>query len=158
MNGAEDEMTRLRGDHGEFNRGQIADLAHQDDVRVLAQGRAQRGRERIGVRHDLALVDEAHLAPVHHLDRIFERDDVARGGAIDGIDERGERGRLPGTRWTADQDEPVLQIGQAAHDRRQPQVLDVGKLARNAAEHSGDAAHLLEDVGAEPQAFALHLV
>ena len=60
-----------------LDRLQVAHLADQDDVRVLAQGRVQRLGEAAGVDADLALVDQAVLARVHELDRVLDRDDVA---------------------------------------------------------------------------------
>ena len=43
------------------DRLEVAHLADQDDVGILAQRRAQRVLERLGVRVDLALVDQALL-------------------------------------------------------------------------------------------------
>ena len=48
---------------------QVAQLADQHDVRILAQRRPQRVLERVGVRVDLALVDQALLVLVDELDR-----------------------------------------------------------------------------------------
>ena len=49
---------------------------------IFAQRRPQRVLERVGVRPDFALVDQALLVLVHELDRILDRDDVivARAG------------------------------------------------------------------------------
>ena len=61
---------RLRGYGGGF---QVPDFAHQDDVRVLAQERAQGRRESYaGKRVDLHLVDAGQ--PV--LNRVLDRHDV----------------------------------------------------------------------------------
>ena len=77
MDGAEHQVSGLGRDHRELDGGQVADLTDQDDVWILAQRRPQRRRERLAVGADLALVDEAHLAPVEHFDGVLERDDVA---------------------------------------------------------------------------------
>ena len=73
---AEHEVAGLGRLDGDGDRLEIAQLADQDDVRVLAQRRAQRVLERVGVRVHLALVDQALLVLVHELDRILDRDDV----------------------------------------------------------------------------------
>ena len=58
----------------------VAHLADQDHVRVLAQDPAHRAGEALGVEADLALVDDRELVAVQVLDRVLERDDVARPG------------------------------------------------------------------------------
>ena len=66
---AEHEVTGLgRGDRGR-DRLEVAHLTDQDDVGVLTQRLAQRGRERLGVGADVALAHERHLRLVHELDR-----------------------------------------------------------------------------------------
>ena len=56
----------------------VAHLAHEHDVGVFTQRRAQRPVERLGVDADLALVHDRPLVLVQVLDRVFDRDDVAR--------------------------------------------------------------------------------
>jgi hypothetical protein len=58
------------------DRLEVAHLADQQDVRILAQRRAQRVLEAGSVRVHLALVDDALLVVVHELDRVLDRDDV----------------------------------------------------------------------------------
>ena len=73
----EHQVAGLGGGQRQADGFQVAHLAHQDDVRVFAQCRAQRVGEAQRVRPDLALVDQALLAFVHELDRILDREDVA---------------------------------------------------------------------------------
>ena len=61
---------------------QIAQLADQHDIWILAQDVLERRREAVGVGAHLALVDRRAVALVHVLDRVFDRDDVA-GAACD---------------------------------------------------------------------------
>ena len=68
-----------RGD-GRGDGLQVAHLADQDDVRVLAQGGPQGVGETRGVGADLALVDDALLVLVEELDRVLDGDDVAGCG------------------------------------------------------------------------------
>ena len=67
---------RERGPH----RLLVAHLADQDHVGVLAQDAAHRLGEALGVRADLALVDDRVLVAVQVLDRVLDRDDVPRPG------------------------------------------------------------------------------
>ena len=69
-------MARLRGVQRDRHRLGVAHLADQDDVRVLAERRAQRGGEARRVVADLALADHAADVVVGELDRILDRDDV----------------------------------------------------------------------------------
>ena len=94
MQGSEHQVAGLGGRQRQADRFQVAQLAHQHHVRVLAQRRAQRIAERQCVRTDLALVDHALARFVHELDRILDRQDMAVQGVVHVIDHGGERGRL----------------------------------------------------------------
>ena len=58
------------------DRLEVAHLADQDHVRVLAQRGLQRVGEAGRVRAELALVDDALLVLVEELDRVLDRHDV----------------------------------------------------------------------------------
>ena len=76
MQRREDEVAGLgRGERGR-DRLEVAHLAEEDHVGVLAQRAAQRLREAGRVAADLALVDDAALVVVEELDRVLDRDDV----------------------------------------------------------------------------------
>jgi hypothetical protein len=76
---AEHEVARLGRLDGDGDGLEVAHLADQHDVRVLAQRRAQRAKlEARRVLTDLALVHQALLVRVHELDRVLDRDDVVR--------------------------------------------------------------------------------
>ena len=67
-------MAGERGLHRDLGRLPVADLAHEDDVWVLAEDRPQAVGERdVGQLVDLALVDVLERV----LDRILDRHDVA---------------------------------------------------------------------------------
>ena len=74
---AHHQDAHLRRGHRDAHGLEVAQLAHQDDVRILAQGRVQRAERSWRVHADLALADEAVLALVHELDRILDGEDVA---------------------------------------------------------------------------------
>ena len=72
----------------------VAHLADEDDVGVLAQHPLQRGVEVGGVGADLALVDDRRLVGVEDLDRVLDRHDVLVLRLVDVVDHRAERRRL----------------------------------------------------------------
>ena len=74
----EDEVAGLGGGQRGRDRLEVAHLADEDHVRVLAQRRAQALGERRRVLADLALVDDAAPVLVEELDRILDREDVLR--------------------------------------------------------------------------------
>src|SRR3546814_13446677 len=73
MRGAEHQVAGFRGGQRQADGFQVAQLADQDVVRVLAQRRAQRLVEAVGVAVHLALVDQALLRGVHEFDRVLDR-------------------------------------------------------------------------------------
>jgi hypothetical protein len=65
------------------DRLEVAHLADEDHVGVLAQGALDAGREGRRVRADLALVDDAALVRVQELDRVLDGEDVVVARAVD---------------------------------------------------------------------------
>ena len=71
------KVTRLGGSQGGFDGFQVAQFAHEDDVRVHTQRTAQgMPSEAPHVHADLALVDHRLLVRVVVFDRVFDGDDV----------------------------------------------------------------------------------
>jgi hypothetical protein len=77
MQRAEDQVAGLGGGESERDGLEVAHLADQDDVGILAQRAPQGVAERTGMHADLALVHETALRLVHELDRILDGEDVA---------------------------------------------------------------------------------
>ena len=72
----EDEVAGLgRGQRGR-DRLEVAHLADEDDVGVLAERARRASAKSVGVGADLALVDDALLVAVQELDRVLDREDV----------------------------------------------------------------------------------
>jgi hypothetical protein len=90
----EDQVAGLGGVQRRFDRLEVAHLADQDDVGVLAQRGAQGVRERRRVDRDLPLVDDRLVVAVQVLDRVLDRHHVRLPGRVDVVDHRGERGAL----------------------------------------------------------------
>ena len=73
---AERQVAGLGDPQRRLDRLEVAHLADEHDVGVLAQRRAQRVREAVRVAVHLALVDQAALVLVDVLDRVLDREDV----------------------------------------------------------------------------------
>ena len=146
---AEHEVARLGRGHGEADGLQVAHLAHEDDVRVLAQGAPQRVGEGERVRADLALVDEALLGLVHELDRVLHREDVAVLVLVHVVHHRGERGGLSRARRARHQHQAARVLGDLGEDLGRLQLLEREHLRGNRPEDGAGAAVLVERVDAE---------
>ena len=144
-------MPRLGDAQRRFDRLQVAQLADQDDVGVLAQRRAQRVGEALRVLVHLALVDQAALVRVDELDRVLDREDVLVALGIDLVDHRGQRGRLAAARRAGDEHQAARPIGERRENRRQPQFIEPLDLLRNDTVDRGDRTPLVEDVASEPR-------
>jgi hypothetical protein len=151
VQGSKHEVAGLRRRERELDRLQIAHLANQDDVRVLAQSGPQRRGEGPRVSSHLALVDQAFLTGVYELDGVLHGQDVRLLGLVDVIDERRERGGFSAPGRARDHDQALLVRGKPKDGGRQPQLLDRQDLGRNQAKHRAHAQPAAEHVGAEPR-------
>src|SRR5579884_1083406 len=116
---AEHEVARLRSSERGRDRLEVAHLADENHVGVLAERRLQRVRKARRVRTDLALVDDAALVAVHELDRILDGEDVLRAIAIDLVDHRCERRRLTGAGGPGDENETARILRETVQDVRE---------------------------------------
>ena len=119
MQRAEDEVAGLGGGQRSADRLEVAHLADENHVGVLAQRRTQACAEAECVDPDLALIDDAALVPVHELDRILDREDVVAPRAVDLVDQRREGRRLARAGRSGEQDDAALLFGEFGDDRRQ---------------------------------------
>ena len=109
----EDEVAGLgRGQRG-ADRLQVAHLADEDHVGVLAQRGLEAEREGLRVGAQLALVDDALLVRVQELDRVLDREDVLVARLVDLVDDRGERRRLARAGRAGDEHEAARLLGEA---------------------------------------------
>ena len=130
----EHEVAGLGGGHRERDRLAVAQLADHDHVRVLAQGRAQRARERLGVALHVALVHDAALRRVQVLDRVLDREDVLGALLVDQVHERRHRRRLAARRRAGDQHHALVEVGELRERVGQAQVFERRRLQRDAPE------------------------
>ena len=149
MQRAEHQVTGLGGGERQADGLQVAHLADQDHIRILAQRRAQRLAEAERVAMHLALVDETALGVVHELDRILDGDDVIGAVVVAVIDHAGERRRLARAGRPGDQHESARQHAQVAEDLGRVQVIERENHRRDVAEHRARAAILVEGVDAK---------
>src|SRR6202035_2309354 len=137
-----DENTHFRGGHRDAHGLEVAQLADQDHVRVLAQGGVHRGCETRAVHPDLALADEAALALVHELNRVLDGKDVALHAAVDVVDHGRERGGLARTGLTGHQDQSVIGAAHLPHRLRHLQLIERERLGGDGAEHGTHAVQM----------------
>src|SRR6185503_7583644 len=98
---------------------------------------------------DVALGDQAFLALVDELDRIFDGDDVIRAGAVDQIDQRAQRRRFSRSRGAGDEDQSLGQVAKALHFGRDAHLLDGDDGRRNGAEYRAGSFAIAQGISAE---------
>ena len=104
---AEDEMAGFRRLHGDFGGFGVADFADENDVRVLAQNRAQAARKgQSGARIHLHLIDAFKLV----FNRVFNRDDILRA-VFQGVQRGVQRGGFAAAGRAGDEN-PALRLAQ----------------------------------------------
>jgi hypothetical protein len=127
----------------------VTHLTDEDDVRVLAHGRAHGRHEVLGVDAHLALVHHRHLVEVQHLDRVLDRDDVDLLVGVDVVDHPGERGGLARAGRSGDQDQPTRLHGERGEDGRQPEVGQGDRTDADPTEDQAGRSAAAEGVDAE---------
>ena len=146
---AEHEVARLGGGHGDLDGLAVAHFADEDDLGRLAQRGAQAIGVAVEIRAEFALVERALTVLVDELDRIFQRDDVVGLGAVDLVENGGERGRLARAGRAGDEHQPRLFPANLLEDRRQVQAFERGDDRVELAHDHADATLLAEDVHTE---------
>ena len=146
---AHDEHAHLGGRHRDAHRLEVAELADEDRVGVLAQGRVQGVREARAVNADLALAHEAQLALMHELDRVLDREDVALDLGVDRVDDGGQRRRFAGAGLAGDENEAARGRRELVQRLRHLQLVERQRLRRDASKHGADAVQMPEHVDAE---------
>ena len=149
VQGAEHEVAGFRRRQRQANGLQIAHLADQDHVRILAQGRAQCVVERKRMRTDFALIDQALLRFMHEFDRVLDRQNVAVLVFIDMIDHRRQGGRLAGPGRPGNQNDAARLVGDVAETLGRVQFLKRQDFRGNGPHHRAGAAVLHEGIDPE---------
>jgi hypothetical protein len=145
----EDEVAGLgRGERGR-DRLEVAHLAEEDHVGVLAERAPERLGEADRIRADLPLVHDAALVAVKELDRIFDRHDVVLPRAVDQVDHRRERRGLTRPGRAGDEDESARLAGEILQGLRDAELLQRLQLGRDHSEGGSEAFALEVDVDSE---------
>ncbi len=149
VQGGEDEVPGLGRGQRRGDRLQVAHLADQDHVGVLAQGGSQAEREVRRVGADLALVDDRAFVLVQELDRVLDREDVVGALGVDHVEHRGQRRRLARAGRPGDEHEAARLGGQLAQHLGDAERVEAGDLVRHQPEGGAHRAALEEAVDAE---------
>src|SRR5207248_5510526 len=123
---------------GSGDRLEVAHLAYQDDVWVLAKGRSQRIRKPARVGADLTLVHDSGLGMMQVLDRVLDGKDVVGSLTVHYVDDSGKRRRLTGPCRAGDEDEAAREMGEVRNLGRYPKLLDRPDLHRDESDRSTD--------------------
>jgi len=131
------------------DRLEVAHLADQDDVRVLAERALERTVEAFGVGPDLALIDVALLVAVKELDRVLDGDDVLVAGLVDLVDHRRQSGGLAGSGRAGDDHEAAGLLRELVKDVGQAELVEPWDVDGDQPEGRAQAVALEEGVHAE---------
>ena len=145
---ADDQVAGLRSGNGELDGLEVAHFADHDDIGVFTERAAQRRAEGVGVGVDLALGDVAALGLEDVLDGVLERDDVVVPGAVDLLDQRGQRGGLARADGAGDEDEAVVVLGEELELLGQAELVHGADLGVDDAEDEVDAQPVPDNAGA----------
>ena len=145
----EHEVAGLGGGDRDRGRLEVAQLADQDDVRVLAQHVPQRGREVLGVRADLALVDDAAAVVCRYsigssivmmcADRVLLATSSRLASVVD----------LPEPVGPVTSTRPRGRWANRSMSGGRPEFGEAADVVRDGPQHGADRAALQEDVDAE---------
>ncbi len=118
MQGPKDQVAGFGCGNGEFNGLEVAHLADQNNIGVLAQGRLQGCGKGLSMATHFPLIDQALLTDVNKFDGILYGKDVLFAGFVHMIDHRRQGGRLAATRWPGDQNQTFFKLSEVENPRR----------------------------------------
>jgi hypothetical protein len=117
---AQNQVAGFRRAQGDFHRVAVAHFADENHLGRLAQRGAQTVRVGIEIHSEFALVERGLLVLVQIFDRVFQRDDVDRLGAVDLVENGRERGGFAGAGRAGDQDQAGFFLGESF--RESPEI------------------------------------
>src|SRR5207244_5946635 len=144
VDGAENEVAGLGGMNGRLERMNIAQLADQNDVRVLPH-RVLEGLVPVhAIQADLALVDVGLLVGVGEFDGVFDGENVQRLACVDVVEHRGDGGGFAAAGHAGEDDHALVEVAQLLDTGRQAELFERGDTRAHAAGHQGQPAACLE--------------
>ena len=144
-----DQVAGLRGIDAGLEGLLVAHLAHEHDVRVLADQGAQRDLEVQAVDADLTLVHRRLFVGEDVLDRVFDRDDVDGLALVHVVEHGGDGGGLARAGHAAEEHDALRLHGDLGHDVREEKLLELADVGGDATGGHGQLAAGLEEVHAE---------
>ena len=147
---AEHQVPGLGRVDGRLERLDVAQLADQDHVRVLADGVLEGLVPVAHVQADLALVDVRLAVGERELDRVLDGQDVQRLAVVDVVEHRGDRGRLAGPGDAGEDDHPFAKLHKLSMLGGRPRFSNVGIMLLTRRRDQRQAAALLEQGDAKP--------
>ena len=141
-------MSGFGGQKGGFDGFQLAHLAHQNHVRVLPQDGAEAVGEGAGILTHLPLVDGAFVALIDVFDGVFQRNDMLGVPVVDDIQQAGQGGALTGAGFAGDQDDALVEAGEALTLLGKPDFGYGGDMIVEDSDGRGDTALLAEQIHA----------
>jgi len=150
VQGGQAEVAGLGERDGVVHHLAAAHLADQNHVRRLAQGVLQRHLEGFRVDAHFPLRDDAALVLVDEFDRVLDGDDVPFGVLVAVADHRRQRGGFTGAGGADENHQAALGHRQVLDHRRQAQLVHVGNLGLDAAQHHAHQVALVKGAGPEP--------
>ena len=149
VQGAQQQVAGFRRGDGGGNGLDITHFTQHDDVRRLAQGRAQGAGKGGSISGHFALADQALLVGMQVFDRIFDGDDMAAAGPVDLVHQAGQGGGFTVAGGTGHQDHAAAQIRQPHNHVRDIAVRRIRDAEGNHTAGHGQGAPLTVGVAAE---------
>jgi len=145
-----DEVSRFRGFESDFNRLPVAHFAYENDLRRLAQRRAQGQRKSRRIGMQFALMDGRFLMTMQKLDGIFDGEYVVGLLFVHSVENGRERGGFSGAGRAGDKYHAIPQINDLFQRRGQMELVKSWNLVWNDPHDDGATAALLENIDAKP--------
>ncbi len=149
VQGAKYQVAGFGCGHGKANGFKIAHLAHQNDVGVFPQCRAQGIAEALGIAVHFPLVHQTALVLVHKFDGVFDGEDMVMEVLVDVVDHGRQRGRLTGTGRPGHQHQTARELGDLAEDLRRIEIFEAQHSTGDGTKYRAGTARLLESVDPE---------
>ncbi|MCY1440985.1 hypothetical protein D9M71_572810 [compost metagenome] len=146
MHGCQHQVPGFGRAQGQANGFKVAQLADHDHVRVLAQRTAQPLSKAATMAPHLTLVDQAALAGMDDLDRVFQGDDVQRLLAVQLVEQRRQRAGLATAGRPAHEDQAIPALRNSLKHIRKVQLTHRRNAPRNQPKGNRRAIQLAKQV------------
>ncbi len=146
MHGRQHQVPGLGRTQGQANGFQVAQLTDHDHIRILAQGTSQPLGEPTAMAADLALVDQAALAAVDNLDRVFEGDDMQSPIAVQLVEQCRQGAGLAAPGRPTNEDQAIAALRNSLKHIPKVEFIECGDMPRNQAKGGRRAMQLAKQI------------